>query len=155
MATIDAAIIKALVEHIGMDPDDVGSGSSSSIINATWSTKEVEGKEGIVFTLPSGVELKNLTQLRVSLKATPAYIHTYYLLQTMEDDGIPVYMFKTLSTTLESVLEVRFMDGAYLTMLQADEIAVPDNNKTGLFVGDNLTGLAHAVGDIIGRMKNT
>ena len=152
--TIDSAIIKALVEHIGMDSYTVG-GSSSSIINATWSTKEVEGKEGIVFTLPSGVKLKNLTQLRFTYKETPTIVLTCYLLMTMEDDGIPVYLFKTLVSSLESVLEVRFMDGEYFTMLSTDTFAVPDNNKTGLFVGDNLSGLAHAVSDIIGRMKNT
>ena len=155
MATIDAAIIKALVEHIGMDPDDVGSGSSSSIINATWSTKEIQGHNCLAFTLPAGVELKNLTQIRFTYKETPTIVLTCYLLMTMEDDGIPVYMFKTLAPSLESVLEVRFMDGEYFTMLSTDTFAVPDNNKTGLFVGDSLSGLAHAVSDIIGRMKNT
>ena len=30
MSCIDAAIIKALVEHIGGNPDDVGGGDSSS-----------------------------------------------------------------------------------------------------------------------------
>ena len=39
MSCIDAAIIKALVEHIGMDPDSIGGSSdTASIINATWST---------------------------------------------------------------------------------------------------------------------
>ena len=39
MSTIDAAIIKALVEHIGMDPDSIPSGdgsTSGSTVDETW-----------------------------------------------------------------------------------------------------------------------
>ena len=65
MTCIDAAIIKALVEHIGMNPDDVpigggsGSGSggseqsSSTFLDATWD----DTGSLYTFTLPEGQEL--------------------------------------------------------------------------------------------------
>ena len=38
MSCIDAAIIKALVEHIGMDPEDVGSAHGDIPIDVIWNT---------------------------------------------------------------------------------------------------------------------
>ena len=42
MSCIDAAIIKALVEHIGMNPDDVGTGNSN-LLSHTYSPKDGVG----------------------------------------------------------------------------------------------------------------
>ena len=43
--TIDAAIIRALVEHIGMDPGSVGTGSASrgTPIPVSWAISSAEG----------------------------------------------------------------------------------------------------------------
>ena len=42
MTCIDAAIIKALVEHIGINPDDVPIGGGSSGSNLLWSKLELQ-----------------------------------------------------------------------------------------------------------------
>lgn len=42
MSCIDAAIIKALVDHIGMNPDDVGTGNSN-LLSHTYSPKDGVG----------------------------------------------------------------------------------------------------------------
>ena len=150
MSTIDAAIIKALVEHIG-------SGSSSSIIEVPWSAKELNGHNVVAFTPPAGLELKKLTQLRVAEIANPENIHTYYLTDMVEHDGKPVYLFKTFSSTVKTAVDSTFQvdEGVYSTDFPTDEIAVPDNIKTGFFVGDSLSGLAGAIVDIIDTITST
>ena len=57
MTCIDSAIIKALVEHIGMNPDEIptgGSADTKTLFNATWSTKNVDSRDLLAFTLPEG-----------------------------------------------------------------------------------------------------
>ena len=50
MSCIDAAIIKALVEHIGMDPDDVGSSHGDTKLNVSFGTTEQDGNTYITIT---------------------------------------------------------------------------------------------------------
>ena len=50
MSCIDAAIIKALVEHIGMDPDDVDSSHGDTKLNMSFGTVEQNGMTYITIT---------------------------------------------------------------------------------------------------------
>ena len=58
MSCIDAAIIKALVEHIGMDPEDVPVGDTTQShatdekLNVTFSTGELDGTNVIKVEAP-------------------------------------------------------------------------------------------------------
>ena len=67
MTCIDAAIIKALVEHIGMNPDDVTVGGASSHtdipIDVNWST--YEGSNGYTYyriDYPDGINGRQINE---------------------------------------------------------------------------------------------
>ena len=61
MSCVDAAIIKALVEHIGMDPEDVPVGGTTQshatdeLLDISFGTTEQDGNEYITITKPNSV----------------------------------------------------------------------------------------------------
>ena len=131
MSSIDAAIIKALVEHIGMNPDEVPTGGSSTdtIIPVTWSTQNVDGYDMLAFSLPEGSEIKIGTCLKLTYIYNGNNREWYlYCVQRLSDG----YRFRTSG----KVFPFTKTGNLYV----ADEIAVgmniqaiPDNSTTGLF----------------------
>ncbi len=135
MTTIDAAIIKALVAHIGGDPNTVpdgtigGGGVSSSYLNATW---DVDDKSELTFTLPEGqvfdigsiIRLKattgqSLEVICVSKYTTDGDERVYYNLRQVSD----------LSDFGNLVLEP---EGYYGTRFKTTSLVMPDNVTSGI-----------------------
>ena len=58
--SIDAAMIKALVEHIGMDPDSVPTNQSSrgTPIPVEWKVIDTNPGKVLAFAIPEGKQLK-------------------------------------------------------------------------------------------------
>ena len=156
MSCIDAAIIKALVEHIGGNPDDVVVGGGSSMIQATWDTELMPGTSdyAYTFTLPAGETLK----LGTCLKFYSFYdkeFHYYYCTSIdMEADGGPDYMFQRLDDT-DIILSVRELNNKYYcwNIERSNYNIVPDNKTTGV---SNLTGdaLSYAAAQLIIKVLN-
>ena len=135
MSCIDSAIIKALVEHIGMDPDSVGgSSATTSVINATWSTIKIGGNDLLAFELPEGQTPKLGMCLKLSFDYQLSGMSeiTAYCTE-ITDDG-------ELRFRLEDRTDVsscsRDAEGKYVfssIALGLNLKAVPDNKTYGLF----------------------
>ena len=140
MSCIDAAIIRALVEHIGMDPDSVGSSSATtSVINATWSTIKTGEYDMLAFKLPEGQTPKLGMCLKLSLdyQLTGRSEITAYCTE-ITDDGELRFRFED-RTDVSSCS--RDAEGKYVfesVALGLNLKAVPDNKTFGLF---NITSL--------------
>ena len=131
MSSIDAAIIRALVEHIGMNPDEVPTGGSSTdtVIPVTWSTQNVDGYDMLAFSLPEGQKINYGTCLKLTYIYNGNNREWYLYCVQRSSDG---YRFRTPGKTFD------FKASGNLYV--ADEIAVgmniqaiPDNITTGLF----------------------
>ena len=132
MSSIDAAIIKALVEHIGMNPDEVPTGGSSTdtIIPVTWSTQNVDGYDMLAFSLPEGQKINYGTCLKLTGDGNNVTETEWclYCVSNLSD----TYRFRAFG----KVFPFTKTGNLYV----ADEIAVgmniqaiPDNSTTGLF----------------------
>lgn len=132
MTCIDAAIIKALVEHIGGNPDDVvvGGSSTDTIIPVTWSTQTVDKYEMLAFSIPDGSDIKIGTCLKLTGDGHNVTEKEWclYCVSNLSN----TYRFRTPGKTFD------FTKTGDLYV--ADEIAVgmniqaiPDNSTTGLF----------------------
>ena len=133
MSCIDSAIIKALVEHIGMDPDSVGgSSATTSVINAPWSTTEREGYNLLTFQLPEGESIKFGTCLKLNGDS-----------QNGMPDEFIVYCVNIEGNTLTfstvdagDVIVSKDSQGKYVLeslALGFNLKAIPDNKTFGLF----------------------
>ena len=147
MSCIDAAIIKALVEHIGIDPDSVGSSNGNSVINATWSTGTLPDTPYTIrtFTLPAGETIKLGTCLKLYNKDKEQMVYFYCTRMEIESDAV-LYVFYGLNCdsafTLVRNNNIYYCNGLDIS-IYAD---VPDNNTTGVFnLGGEvlLTAVAH------------
>ena len=137
MTTIDSAIIKALVEHIGLNPDDVTTGgtSTSSIIPVTWSFRKIESNRyALAFTLPEGYKIKLGTCLKLKgieygnwTKSTVLYC------KNVSSDGTELTFRNAKITMVKFTLQ----DGLYVSnencMLEEHIDELPNNETTGLF----------------------
>ena len=154
MSCIDAAIIKALVEHIGMNPDDITTGgtSSSSIIPATWSYKSVgDGNSAIAFTLPEGYEIKLGTCLKLKGKNYENWAKDSVLFcYEISSSGNQVrFRNPKVSTTFT------LNNGVYVSSNCYIDIHVermPDNETTGLFTATSTAIIEDAIHWIIYRI---
>ena len=150
MSCIDAAIIKALVEHIGMNPEDVVGGGGSSMIQAEWSNNSDE----IRVQLPEGTKIDIGTGIILSL-AEGGPFGLYCMSIDKDTSGTKTqYTFKSGqdSATIKMINE-----GAYYTLDIPFEAltGLPDNQSTGIF---NLTGIAQiaeVLKQIIMRLHKT
>ena len=116
MTCVDAAIIKALVEHIGGNPDDVvvGGGSDSSKLNATWSTGTLPDSSDTVptFTLPEGENIQLLTCLTLYSKDRLKNEHLYCC-RIRQEQGTYQYDFTRIDSELDDYISIGYMDGIY------------------------------------------
>ena len=135
MSCVDAAIIKALVEHIGGNPDDVVvGGGASSMIPATWSIENIESKDHISFTLPAGAEIKVGTCLLLKAKGDVASYGTikYYCTLVGRENDMPAYQFTAKLDSFADIM-VFYMGNRYVFSNQyRDEYELPDNKNGGL-----------------------
>ena len=154
MATIDAAIIKALVEHIGMDPDDVGGNPdsiNSGVRPATWMTVDAGDHQVVAFSLPDVVELKYGDTIILGDLMTGDRPKEFYLTQILypgTDENSSQYMkyrfegvhdnnIAYLSVNMAEV-EGRMLYGCDKLYMGENMAGLPDNKTTGLFEGSPL-----------------
>ena len=137
MATLDTAIIKALVEHIGGNPDDVvvGGGSDSSKLNATWSTGTLPGSSTTspTFTLPEGENIQLLTCATLYSKDRLRNEHLYCC-RIDEKQGIYLYEFTRIDSELDDYISIAYMNGIYYCLNDFEtKYSVPGNSEKGFF----------------------
>ena len=159
MATIDAAIIKALVEHIGGNPDTIpdgtiggGSNAKISFINCEWSVSN----DKYVVKLPFNVEIGLGTCVKLNIAMNDGYLDTVFYCSKLPDvnNTFQEYTFSTgqddASFTLVKEGFLNYTSDIEVGMLQN----VPDNETTGMF---NLTGsaeISECIKQLIARMHN-
>jgi hypothetical protein len=152
MSCVDSAIIKALVEHIGMNPDSVV-GSGGGIIPTTWTTVNIENKDYTAFTLPTGVEIKRGSCLVLKGKGeiAPYTRIEYYCTMLGEIDGMPTYEF---SSYLVNPIQIVFRDGKYVIISNgfSDNFEIPDNNDYGFFGIETVADCARVIGVLVSRI---
>ena len=159
MSCIDAAIIKALVEHIGGNPDDVVSGDGNNAIQVVWG----RGKSDLItsldhdvrtFTLPPGESITTGTCLKFYSKDGEKFDY-FYCTYFNISANTGQYTFKILNGAEPyfTITIVRIDDICYCVDLdETDYVDIPDNKTTGVF---KLTGgevLANLVGIILKKM---
>ena len=149
--TIDAAIIKALVEHIGMNPDDVGTGSASrgTPIPVSWAISSADGMTFLKFTIPEGKTLQEYIP-----PGTRLYLNNNQTMYEGKNNNANIDSFivqyestnKVVLTGTCGIVNVRFYmqsngiygDGSYIIEAAVKEgtanIPLPDNTTTGFFV---------------------
>ena len=166
MTCIDSAIIKALVEHIGMNPDDVpigggsgsGSGSSeqssSTFLDATWSTDN--GGIYYQFTLPEGQEIDVGSIIRLDFKNETDKILDYLVIEETTPDGSDYKWYTIINFPIDfndtriSEQGLEF-NGEYYTLVQHEVVLYkkPDNKNTGIISNRSYAGLLELLVSII------
>ena len=126
MACVDSAIIRALVEHIGMDPGSVG--SSPTFLNATWGINEIDE---FTFTLPEGQSLEVGSAIKFTSKDNSMTIVLYCVNKTTSD-GTTTYELRN-SAALTDRMDIRLEDGVYITRIKSTNVNTPDNVTTGIY----------------------
>ena len=126
MSSIDSAIIKALVEHIGLDPGSVG--SNPTFLNATWSINE---KDEFTFTLPEGQSLEVGSAIKITSKDGVMTLILYCVNKTTSDNTT-MYELRS-SDDLTNVMTIGLEDGVYTTRIKSTNVNTPDNITTGIY----------------------
>ena len=126
MSTIDAAIIKALVEHIGLDPGSVG--SNPTFLNATWSINQIDE---FTFTLPEGQSLEVGSAIKITSKDGVMTLILYCVTKTTSDNTT-MYELR-FSDDLTNVMTIGLEDGVYTTRIKSTNVNTPDNITTGIY----------------------
>ena len=131
MTCIDAAIIKALVEHIGGNPDDVvvGGGEARSFLQAEWSE---DGDGTLSFTLPEGQKIEIGTAIRLHIDEMGQEPLTYYCCESGKDSSNKTkYVFRSP----EDGVAIEIVDETthFKTNMPSNKINLPDNTTYGLF----------------------
>ena len=166
MTCIDSAIIKALVEHIGMNPDDVpigggggsgsgsGSGSgeqsSSTFLDATWTDNGGYFK----FTLPEGQKLAVGSIIRFIEKNSTIsnFLVNEETKLTSSNDTWYAYIKLPIDFSNPRIFEQRIrFDGEYyeLTDFYIDVFTQPDNEKTGIMSNHSYASILELLISII------
>ena len=134
MSCIDAAIIKALVEHVGMDPNSVHTHIGTNI-PATWNTKQ-EGtmsvKPYVGFKLSTNETLPVGTRIRLGNNISDMFIIDY--------DSVEDYYIICGNGHINT--RVRKADDGFYWIQTTIPSTLPNNTTTGLFKLD-------ATGDLI------
>ena len=162
MTCIDAAIIKALVEHIGMNPDDVpigggsGSGSggseqsSSTFLDATWDDTSMYYS----FTLPEGQKLEVGSIIRYQEKSSG--ITNALVIEEIASNSSDVKQYTTIRFPIDFsnpriAEQAIHFDGERYTIngFYIDTIYKPDNKTTGIITNRSYAGLFELLVSII------
>ena len=168
MSAIDAAIIKALVEHIGMDPDSVPtnqSGSHGTPIPVEWKVMDASGRKALVFTIPEGKQLNDYlppgTRLFLNNNQTigegtregPAdsFIIKY------DTDGMGHCQgFQGGSSITDDTGILPINDNEYyitITVKESDDIPLPDNKTTGFFIPNSTDAIFTAIRALLTHIR--
>ena len=151
MSVVDAAIIKALVEHIGMDPDSVGTGSASrgTPIPVSWAISSADEMTFLKFTIPEGKTLQEYIPPGTRLYLNNNQTRYEGMYNNANVDSFLVQYESTNKVVLTGTcgtVNVRFYmesngveeDGSYVIEIATKEgtvnIPLPDNTTTGFFV---------------------
>lgn len=161
MTTIDSAIIKALVEHIGLNPDDVTTGatSTSNLIPVTWSLTKIESNTyALAFTLPEGYQIKRGTCLKVKgITYSEGWTtNTVLYCDFVSDDGTEFSFRNAKVNNVDFTLQNGLYVGNENCLLEYQIGAVPNNETTGLFnptVEDAIEYTLHVFKAIDERLK--
>ena len=138
MSSIDAAIIKALVEHIGGDssgiPDGaIGGGGGRTYLDATWSTVEQEtGGPRLTFTLPEGETIGIGTGVQLRGDSGQHQV-MYCIKEDVNEDGQKYFAFKYLDNLSTGGQAIWIEDGVYRTRWATLNTLTPDNINSGIF----------------------
>ena len=143
MTCIDAAIIKALVEHIGGNPDDVvvGGGSNESFIPIQWTTVEKNGYNLVGFTLPDGVKLQDGDRLVLNITDDgEKYTFIGYLSDSVATTDGPYQSYTFTGVKSGMKFELDTDSSVYIcNKIAIPEVmdALPDNQSTGISHSDD------------------
>ena len=161
MATIDSAIIKALVEHIGLNPDNVGDVGNlgNKIIPVEWSAQFPTSKTDSCLVFPVSTEIKRGDILVLSKAQTSdgpiSTSHDNILICTHVDTELVFQLggnfTKTYTFKKDNVKKIWYcLDITCNSNLSSSMFqTVPDNITTGLFRYDNVTTLTTCIIDIL------
>ena len=162
MSCIDAAIIKALVEHIGMNPDDVPIGGSSGS-NLSWKKVKLykftttDGE----FTYQDENNEMNKDIIRrgdiFRVRNSDGELCDYIVYGYDQDDSEDSRMYLTSTNGLEKdfLLNIRTEDGKKIhrITLPPDVVISTDDAETGVFRldhKDNPTTVTGLIGMLLG-----
>ena len=143
MSVIDAAIIKALVEHIGGNPDDVVVGGSSgrSFLQAEWSTLS---NDILIFTLPEGQKIEIGTAIRIHIDEMGQEPLTYYCCEIGKDiSDRTKYVFRSPEDS--AAVEIVDETTHFKTNMSSDKVNLPDNTTYGLYNVSTVSDLVSLV----------
>lgn len=124
--TIDAAIIKALVEHIAMDPGSVG--SNPTFLNATWSINEIDE---FTFTLPEGQSLEIGSAMKIISKESNTDLIAYCVNKTTSDNTTTYELRYLNDLTVD--MKIALENGVYITRIDNKYADIPNNTTTGIY----------------------
>ena len=125
-ATIKLDIIKALVEHIGMDPNSIE--TNPTFLNATW---EINDINEFTFTLPEGQTLDIGSAIKITAEDGSKTLVMYCVNKTTSD-GITIYETRNLED-LKARMSIGLENGVYITRIKATYVKTPDNKTTGIY----------------------
>ena len=139
MSCIDAAIIKALVEHIGMDPDDVGSSHGDTKLNVSFGTVEQSGMTYITITEnDTNQPIRPGDMLIVKSKHDPDFLCYYYCIQRIYPNSIRF---------IDSLAAQNYtLDGSTITT----NINAESYEPIGVYRGNSLELLSNAIRNLTG-----
>ena len=144
MSCIDAAIIKALVEHIGMNPDDVPIGSGSSGSNLSWKKVylyKFTTTDGEFTYQDTNNEMnKDIIQIGdiFRVRNSDGELCDYIVYKYDEDDSEDARMYLTSTTggsEKDFMLNIRTEDGKKIhkITLPPGVVISTDDAETGVF----------------------
>jgi hypothetical protein len=155
--TIDAAIIKALVEHIGMDPDSVPTNQSSlrgTPIPVEWKVRDNNPGKVLSFTIPEGKQLKYYLPpgTRLFLNNNQTMFEGDYegpsdlfIVNYESDDKGKCY---GVCSDMETGCHIDRNDNEYvlsITEKDSGDLPLPDNKTTGFFIPNSPDALPTAI----------
>jgi hypothetical protein len=156
--TIDAAIIKALVEHIGGNPDDVVvGGSTETILPAIW-TKHTDGDglEFVHFTLPDGYEIKIGDAIILYNPNTIELlkIRTFYYVS--DNPRMGTHSFTSFDNgTIETIEVGKYDDDTYfIPSVIFSDYDMPDNDKYGFLSFENVADCIRFIRHLLPEFVN-
>ena len=156
MSCIDAAIIKALVEHIGMNPDEIGGSASNTLINATWTTVEYENENRLAFTLPEGETITIGTRLRLPCSDPDKTVLNLYCVQITTDGH---YYFRENNGVYGGIAYYHRMYNCYVSDYTCGVDSyipeLPDNKNFGFFKSTSFDVLAPVINYIKEEIRSS
>ena len=164
MSCIDAAIIKALVEHIGMNPDDVPIGGGSSGSDLSWKKVYLQKftTADDYFTYQDLNNDKNKDQIQIGdifrVRNSDGELCDYIVCEYNLDDSEDSRMYTAMTTggpSKDFMLNIKAENGKMIhkISLPPDVVISTDDAETGVFRLDqknNPTTVTGLIGMLLG-----